>query len=64
MSEKKEIIRTENLGFTYDDYDGDLSSLDKSKLIPALSDVTLSMLVCARWSMLKRSRARKEKYCM
>ena len=43
MSEKREIIRTEGLGFTYDDYDGELASLDKSKLIPALSDVSLSI---------------------
>lgn len=43
MSEKREIIRTEGLGFTYDDYDGDVSVLDQSKLIPALSDVTLSI---------------------
>ena len=43
MSEKREIIRTEGLGFTYDDYDYNVTDLDQSKLIPALSDISLSI---------------------
>jgi len=43
MAEKKEIIKTVNLGFTYDDYDEELPPLSEQKEIPALSDVNLSI---------------------
>ena len=43
MADKKEIIKTVNLGFTYDDYEEELSPLSEQKEIPALSDVSLSI---------------------
>ena len=43
MNENKEIIRTEHLGFTYDDYDGEIPPLAEPREIPALSDVNLSV---------------------
>ena len=43
MADKKEIIKTVNLGFTYDDYDEELPPLSEQKEIPALSDVSLSI---------------------
>ena len=43
MSVKREIIRTEGLGFVYDDYDEELPTLASQKEIPALSDVSLTV---------------------
>ena len=43
MIEKNVIIKTEELGFTYEDYDDELSVLPEAKEIPALSDVNLSI---------------------
>lgn len=43
MIEKNVIIKTEQLGFTYEDYDDELSVLPEAKEIPALSDVNLSI---------------------
>ena len=43
MTEKNVIIKTEELGFTYEDYDDELSVLPEAKEIPALSDVNLSI---------------------
>ena len=42
MTEKREIIKTEQLGFTYDDYEDELPTLS-AKEIPALSDVNLTV---------------------
>ena len=41
--EKRVIIKTENLGFTYDDYDEELPVLSEQKEIPALSGVNLTV---------------------
>ena len=43
MEQRREIIKTENLGFTYDDYDGESSLLQTGAEIPALSDVNLTV---------------------
>ena len=43
MTEKREIIKTEKLGFTYEDYDDELPTLSEAKEIPALSDVNLTV---------------------
>ena len=43
MEQKREIIRTENLGFTYDDYGDGETLLAVAKEAPALSDVNLTV---------------------
>ncbi len=43
MAENKVIIKTENLGFTYDDYDDvEYGMVAEAKSIPALSDINLT----------------------
>ena len=43
MTEKRVIIKTENLGFTYEDYEEELPLVSEEKEIPALSDVNLEV---------------------
>ena len=43
MEQRREIIRTENLGFTYDDYSDSNALLTAAKEAPALSDVSLTV---------------------
>ena len=43
MEQRREIIRTENLGFTYDDYSDSNTLLTAAKEAPALSDVSLTV---------------------
>ena len=43
MIDKRVIIKTENLGFTYEDYDGELPVVSTDKEIPALSGVDLTV---------------------
>lgn len=43
MTEKSVIIKTENLGFTYEDYEDELPLISEPKEHPALSDINLTV---------------------